>query len=285
MKRILGALLALTLGLGMTAAAQADDQEAAIGKQVYDQLAQKGEILRDSPYYAILNPIAAQIKRVADPQYEYPFNFILVHEKQPNAFAVPGGNVYVTDSLMTFVKNREELAGVLCHETSHDIHHDVINNMKKDQTVGMVATGLSILLGGKSQILNEGINLAANIKAQGYSREVETAADLKGADTCAQAGSNPWGMVWLFQQFEKANTGGSMEMLSDHPRDDHRISDLESHFAANPALFGRYSSDLSRATSLTARAAIPNVGYRATQPVKRRPSGIRHIDPVPWPSP
>ncbi|GAC1402819.1 MAG: hypothetical protein NVSMB64_03310 [Candidatus Velthaea sp.] len=278
----MAALLGLALALGTTVAARADDQEAAIGKQVYDQLAQKGEILRDSPYYAILTPIAQQIKRVADPQYEYPFNFILVHEKQPNAFAVPGGNVYVTDSLMTFVKNREELAGVLCHETSHDIHHDVVNNMKKDQTVGLVATGLSILLGGKSPMLNEGINLAANLKAQGYSREVETAADIKGADTCAQAGSNPWGMVWLFQQFEKANTGGSMEMLSDHPRDDHRISDLEDHFRNNPALFGRYNSDLSRATPLRAGASV---GYRSTQPVARRPSGIRHIDPVPWPSP
>jgi Zn-dependent protease with chaperone function len=48
-----------------------------------------------------------------------------VHETQPNAFSEPGGNAYVTDSMMTFVKNKEELAGVLCHEVSHDIHHDV----------------------------------------------------------------------------------------------------------------------------------------------------------------
>lgn len=282
MKRIAAALIALSLGLGLAAPALADDsQEAAIGKQVYDQLSQKGEIIRESPYYAILDPIATQIKRVADPQYSFPFHFILVHEKQPNAFAVPGGNVYVTDSLMTFVKNREELAGVLCHETSHDIHHDVVNNNAKDQRLGIGATVAEILLGRNGGIVNSVINMAANAQAASYSREVETAADLKGSETCAEAGSNPWGMVWLFQTFEKAQTGGSMEMLSDHPRDDHRISDLETHFRADPTLYAKYSSNIAYATPLKAGT----VGYRTTQPAGRRPSGIRHIDPVPWPSP
>src|SRR5476651_2211366 len=147
MKRLIATALGLALCAGSsTIAAAADTSEQQIGQQVYAQLQQKGEIIADSPYYAILNPIAAQIKRVADPQYSYPFNFILVHEKSPNAFAVPGGNVYVTDSLMTFVKNREELAGVLCHETSHDIHHDVVNNMGKDQRAA-VKTGIGALLG------------------------------------------------------------------------------------------------------------------------------------------
>src|SRR5471030_995243 len=155
---IMGIALAATI-MSFGSNAFADDSEARIGQQVYAQLQQKGEIITASPYYSILNPIAEQIKRVADPQYQYPFNFILVHEKSPNAFAVPGGNVYVTDSLMTFVKNREELAGVLCHETSHDIHHDVVNNMAKDQKVARnVTIGAflgSILLGqNASQYIN-----------------------------------------------------------------------------------------------------------------------------------
>src|SRR5476651_2261845 len=137
MKRLIATALGLALCAGSASIASAADNEQQIGQQVYAQLQQKGEIIADSPYYAILNPIAEQIKRVADPQYQFPFNFILVHEKSPNAFAVPGGNVYVTDSLMTFVKNREELAGVLCHETSHDIHHDVVNNQAKDQRLAI----------------------------------------------------------------------------------------------------------------------------------------------------
>jgi predicted Zn-dependent protease len=254
--------------------ALAADQEKQIGDQVYADLSKKGEIIARSPLYDTLNPIATRIKTIADPQYQYPFKFLLVHEKQPNAFAVPGGNVYVTDSLMEFVKTKEELAGVLCHETSHDIHHDVINIMKKQQNLQIGATLLELLVGRGSGLASTAINVAANIQSLSFSRPVETAADLKGSDTCAQAGYNPYGMIWLFDRFEKAGTGkGSMEMLSDHPRDDHRIADLEDHFAQNPSLFGRFTKDVHSGTPFAqARSheydqhppSVPTPGTRTT---------------------
>ncbi len=224
---------------------------------MYSELSGKGEIIPASRYYGILNPIARQIKAIADPQYTFPFHFILVHEAQPNAFAVPGGNVYVTDSLMKFVKNRDELAGVLCHETSHDIHHDVVNNMAKAQraqtTAQIGALAAQLLLGARADsIINPLASIGLTAVTQGYSREVESAADRKGAQTCAQAGSNPYGMIWLFEQFEKADTGGQMEMLSDHPTDSHRIEDLQSLFASAPGLFGRFSANEAKAVALPA---------------------------------
>lgn len=259
MKRLLA--FALSCGIAVAAAtppaaAQSDDQiEVQIGQQEYQQLQQKGEIIPRSPYYTILNPIAEQIKRVADPQYSHPFNFILVHESQPNAFAVPGGNVYVTDSLMRFVRNREELAGVLCHETSHTIHHDVLHLYQKQQRTGTAyAIGdilANVLTGGRaSSTIDTVANLGFNLQSVSFSRDVESAADRKGAQTCADAGSNPWGMVWLFQAFEKNDTGGRMEMLSDHPTDSHRIEDLQAQFRADPATFGRFSSNVASATPL-----------------------------------
>ncbi|MEO6912713.1 MAG: M48 family metallopeptidase [Candidatus Baltobacteraceae bacterium] len=258
MKQAIATVLAGAMAIGCALPALADQQqEAQIGAQVYQQLSQKGEIIQSSPYYAVLNPIAARIKRVADPQYYSPFHFILVHEAQPNAFAVPGGNVYVTDSMMTFVQNKEELAGVLCHETSHDIHHDVVNNMQKDQNIGLAATVLSILIGGGNNgIANTVLNLGANLETLRFSRTVEHNADQKGAYTCAQAGLNPWGMVWLFDHFEAHPTASPPEALSDHPRDDHRISDLENLFHDNPATFGRFNSNIASATPLNA------VGFR-----------------------
>ena len=263
--RALGLLFTAALVCTALQPAAADQTEDQVGAQVYEQLQQKGEIIPSSPYYNVLNPIAARIKTVVDPQYDRPFHFILVHEKQPNAFSVPGGNVYVTDSLMQFVKNKEELAGVLCHETSHTIHHDVVNNARKDQNLGIAAGVLSILTGG-SGIASALIGAGANLQALHFSREVETAADFKGADTCAQAGFNPWGMVWLFQQFEKSGTGGSMEMLADHPTDEHRIEDLKRHFTQDPSLFGTFSSDIATATPLE---GTPE--RRSTQPTYRRP--------------
>src|SRR6185312_3979680 len=66
--------------------------------------------------------------------------FRLGARKPTERIPVPGGNVYVTDSMMRFVRNKEELAGVLCHETSHDIHHDVMNVYRKNQQLGLYAT-------------------------------------------------------------------------------------------------------------------------------------------------
>ncbi len=268
-------LLALVLSLGMlafaapAAAQTSDDQtETQIGQQEYQALQQKGEIIGNSPYYAILNPIAQQIKRVADPQYYHPFTFILVHETQPNAFAVPGGNVYVTDALMKFVKNREELAGVLCHETSHDIHHDVLHLYQKQQrtatayTIGDILA--NIATGGRYQnTIGTVANLGFNLQSLHYSRDVEAAADHKGAQTCAEAGSNPWGMVWLFQAFQTQDTNAPPNFLSDHPSDQARIAALEQEFRDDPALFGRFSSNIASATPLGQNPRRSTASYHA----------------------
>jgi predicted Zn-dependent protease len=257
-RRAIAALGMLVIAATTSASpVRADDQEDAIGRQVYGDLQKKGEIIAQSPYYETLAPIVARIKVVADPQYDRPFRFILVHEPQPNAFAVPGGNVYVTDSLMTFVKTKEELAGVLCHETSHTIHHDVVHNLAKSQRLQIGATLAEILLGGgQNPYANTVIGLAASAEQGRFTRPVETAADLKGSETCAQAGYNPYGMIWLFDRFQAAGNGGGAEFLSDHPRDDHRISDLKTHFAQDPALFGKFDPDPKSGTPLGAPSSL-----------------------------
>jgi predicted Zn-dependent protease len=234
--------------------ALADDQEAQIGQQVYDQLRQKGELIpRPNPMYAALDPIAARIKRIADPLYDYPFQFFLVHEKSPNAFAVPGGHVYVTDSLMHFAKYRDELAGVLSHEVSHDIHHDVVNLQGKQQGSALVIGLLGSLFGAdRSQIGQLAENLVFSYQTNKFSRSVESNADRLGAQICAKAGYNPYGLVWLFEQFESAGSDSSgIEFLSDHPSNQARIAALEQEFANDPALFGKFSSDQSSAARLT----------------------------------
>lgn len=251
-------------------AAFAEDQEVSIGKAEAAKLAKKGEVIESSPYYETLRPIAHRIAVIADPQYAYPFHFILVHEKEPNAFAVPGGSVYVTDSLMTFVTNKEELAAVLCHETSHDIHHDVVNNLNKTRTLTYAATALSMLIGGGigGSIAGGLLSVAADVQSLHYSREVETQADAKGAETCAAAGFNPWGMVWLLERFSKTGNGTKMEVLSDHPTDAHRIEALRSIFAADPARYGRFSPDIASATPLS----LPAPTRHPPGPVEEEPT-------------
>jgi predicted Zn-dependent protease len=247
---LLAAIVCLALPPGATVLA--DDQETAIGQQVYAQLEQSGEIVaRPNPLYDVLDPIALRIKRWADPQSQYPFAFVILHDTVPNAFAVPGGVVYVTDTFFHFVQNKEEFASVLCHETAHDIDHDLMHAVAKDQQmatlVGLIGAFSGAIKSARGQFAE---NLAYAMQANSYALDVENIADRKGADTCAEAGYNPWGMIWLFENFAKADSGGAMEVLSDPISEQHRIADLEAYFDANPPLFSQYPSNGASATAL-----------------------------------
>src|SRR5262249_16323192 len=159
--------------------------------------------------------------RVAQPRYNHPFKFYLVHETQPNAFATPGGNVYVVDSLLYFVRNTEQLAGTLCHEVSHTIHHDTVTLMEKEAALEKRERGPALLSGPfRAHLL--AILLFGKLHSLSYSRDVESRADLTGSDICAAAGYNPWGLVWLFQDFKNADPNQLPQLLSDHPDDQHR---------------------------------------------------------------
>jgi len=228
---------------------QAMDQELEIGQEVFNELKAKGEIIESSPLYDVLHPVIDPIMRTAQPRYNHPFKVYLVHETQPNAFATPGGNIYVVDSLLYFVQNKEQLAGTLCHEVSHTIHHDSMDLLKKNEEIEKRAVGAAILLGPtKAHIL--AIALLGKLHGLSYSREDESRADLTGSDICAAAGSNPWGLVWLFQAFQGSRTADIPQLLSDHPNDQHRIDALERHFRSDPAVFGRFDSNAASATPL-----------------------------------
>lgn len=232
------------------------DDEQQIGQEVFNELKAKGEIVAESPLYDSLKPIAAAITRTAQPHYKHPFKFYLVHEKDPNAFATAGGNVYVTDSLLYFVKNTEELAGTLCHEVSHTIHHDSMTLIEKEREVERRELGAAILLGPtRAHLL--AIALLGKLHSLGYSREAESAADLTGADICGPSGYNPWGLVWLFQDFDAADLPHPPQLLSDHPDNPHRVAALKKHFHDNPAVFGSFPSDIKTAKPLVVPTNAP----------------------------
>lgn len=250
--RFLAAGLALAVcasALPAQAYTQEQQWELQVGQQEWQKLQQQGKIVTSSPLYSKLNPIARRIAAVADRQYFMPFHFYLVRDRQPNAFSVPGGNVYVTTAMMSFAQNQQELAGVLCHEVSHDIHHDVYNLARKNQNLSLLA-GLASLLVGNSQLGQFVVGEGAQLEGLSFSRPVESAADHAGAYICANAGENPWGMVWLFKRFATKPSGVPLEMLSDHPRDDHRVTDLENEFRSDPATFGRFNPNPASGTPL-----------------------------------
>ncbi len=237
------------------------DEEQQMGQEVFNELKAKGEIVESSPLYDQLRPIADAITREAQPRYNHPFKFYLVHETQPNAFATPGGNVYVVDSLLYFVKNTEELAGTLCHEVSHTIHHDTVTLMEKQRKIEKREVGAAVLLGPtRAHIL--AIALIGKLHSLSYSRDVESRADLTGSDVCAATGYNPWGLIWLFQDFKNANIGQVPQLLSDHPNDQNRVEALEQHFQKSPSVFGKFNSDPKSATPFSVPKNAPEVFLR-----------------------
>jgi beta-barrel assembly-enhancing protease len=244
------------------------DQETELGKAMYDQLQAKAEIIQSSPLYDNLKPIADAISRVSQSRYPHPFKFYLVHEAQPNAFATPGGNVYVVDSLLHFVKNTEQLAGTLCHEVSHTIHRDSVNLAKKQKHISEREAAAAILLGAtRAEAI--AIILLGHLHKLGYSRDAESKADITGSDICAEAGYNPWGLVWLFRDFENAKLKTPPQLLSDHPANNTRITTLQQHFKDNPATFSKFDSDPKSATPFSVPADAPVVFLRPAAPASK----------------
>jgi len=232
-----------------------------LGQEVFNELKAKGEIVEFSPLYDQLRPVADTITRAAQPQYNHPIKFYLVHEAQPNAFATPGGNVYVTDSLMYFVKNIDQLAGTLCHEVSHTIHRDTVTLMKKQEKLRRREVGAAVLLGPtRAHVL--AIAFLGKLHSLGYSRDAEERADLTGSDICSTTGYNPWGLVWLMQDFKGAKIGEAPELLSDHPNAQHRIEALEEHFRKNPSVFSKFNPDPASAPPFSVPKSAEEVFLR-----------------------
>jgi len=254
-------LLPLITAGSAAAAEPPPDQELQLGQEMFNELKAKGEIIESSPLYDQLKPIADAISKAAQPKYDHPFKFYLVHEVQPNAFATPGGNVYVVDSLLYFVKNTEQLAGTLCHEVSHTIHRDSVNLMKKHEKTIAKEVGAAVLVGPTGPHVLA-IYFLGKLRTLGYSREAEARADLTGSDICAQAGYNPWGLVWLFEDFKNAQKHEIPQMLSDHPNDQNRVNALTKHMKDNPSVFGKFSNDRSTATPFSVPKSAPVVFLR-----------------------
>src|SRR5262245_9445179 len=249
-------LLPFTLAVSVLCGAQAPipepvtDQETELGQEMYKELKTKGEIIESSPLYDTLKPLADSISRVAQSRYPHPFKFFIVHEAQPNAFATPGGNVYVVDSLLYFVKNTEQLAGTLCHEVSHTIHRDGVALMEKRNRIKRHEIEAAILLGPtRAHVI--AILLLGDLHSLGYSREAESNADITGSDICAEAGYNPWGLVWLFKECHSAEAVHIPSLLSDHPANGDRMAAVEKHMRDNPSVFAKFNSDPQSATPLS----------------------------------
>lgn len=229
------------------AAASALD-EGALGKEVFLTLQEDGEILFDSPYYEHLNEVGRIISATVASRYPYPIRFYIVKGESANAFSVPGGYIYVNEPLLRLAKNRDELGGVLAHETGHMVLHHVAKRIKNENIIGGIGTIAQILgqifLGPIASIGSSyALDTAATAQDLNVSRHIEAQADEEGARIAAATNVlNPYGLIWFFRTMTEVYGDKGSLWLRSHPLDRARIADLEHLFAATPEVFGKFDA-------------------------------------------
>jgi predicted Zn-dependent protease len=235
---------AIAIADGAQPALAAD--EAEIGRQFFEEIRENGDILFDSAYYEHLNEVGAAISQAVADRYPYPIRFLIVRGETANAFSVPGGTIYVNEPLLRLARNRDELAGVLAHESGHMVLHHVAKEMAEANALNTTGTILStvgnIFLGPLGGLAAENaMGAAMQGKMASRTRQIETQADEEGALILAKTKEfNPYGLIWFFNVMTRTYGSGSKSWLRSHPLDDERIADLEHFMAARPQIFGSY---------------------------------------------
>jgi hypothetical protein len=156
------------------------------------------------------------------PEFQHPefrYSFKVVSAKEINAFALPGGPMYVNSGMITAAKSEAEMAGVMAHEISHV----ALRHGTAQVTTAQTYNTLSQILGMGGAVLGGAVGQAAQMGAQGlgvyflkYSREYETEADLLGARIMAASGYDPRDLANMFKTIEGEGGGGG-GFFSDHP--------------------------------------------------------------------
>src|SRR5881275_1198831 len=207
------------------------EQDVEVGRQSAAAAEQQLPMLRDAQVNAYVNGIGQRLARNAGgPGFNYQFH--VVNASDINAFALPGGFIYVNRGVLDQAHNEGEVAGVLAHEISHVALRHGTHQASKAY---LAQAGISILggiLGGKvgegtAQIINAVGGLGLNALFLKYSRDIETQADVRGSQILTASGYTPADMVGFFQTLERVDPSKKTNWLSDHPAPPDRIARIE----------------------------------------------------------
>jgi predicted Zn-dependent protease len=236
--RRIAAALAVTLALAAPAAAIGLSEEREIGARFALEARRRLPLLREPTVTAYLGRVGARlVARLGDDQFTY--RFFVVADPTLNAFAVPGGYVYVHVGLLLRVSDEAELAGVLAHEIIHVDAHHVVRQQEKTTLVNY-GTLLGIFLSLVHPALGAGAVSAGVAVQLKYQREFEQEADNRGLDLMRRAGFDPVGMPAFLQKVlrdQRFESGGLPPYFLSHPLTEDRLTQLEKRVGemAHPA--------------------------------------------------
>ena len=200
-----------------------DAQATQMGVEAYQQIMSKAKPSTNQSYINRVRTIGQRIAAVSgQPDLKWEFN--VIEDKTPNAFALPGGKVAVHTGLFTVAKDDNQLAAVMAHEVGHAIARHGSERISTQMAVQLGLTGLGAAAG---QDYAQLVNLAAGAASLGiilpHTRNQEAEADHIGLILMARAGYDPRAAVPLWENFKKAGGDRPPEFLSTHPAPDSRI--------------------------------------------------------------
>ena len=249
-------------------------QDVELGRQSAEQILAETPMLDDPQIDGYVKQLGAKLASKAAGE-RFPYQFRVVATREINAFALPGGFLFVNAGTIAAARNEGELAGVMAHEIAHAALRHGTNQATKAQ---LARTGLGILgriTGGSenpnlSQAVGAIGGLGANMLFLKYGRTAEKEADLEGARILAEAGYDPRDMVNFFKTLEAEGGQRVPEMLSDHPDPGNRIKYITNEIArlsvvSNPVHttpeFETAKARLTgRATSLSEESQLRRIG-------------------------
>ena len=228
------AALAASLTFSVSAAAQtridpdknrfSPAQDVELGRRAAAELRSELPMVRDRRTENYVRQIGSRLVaaipgRLQQPAFRYTFQ--VVDRREINAFALPGGPIYVNRGMLDAARNEGEVAGVIAHEISHvALRHATAQATKgqKFQLGALAGQILGSVVGGRTgAVIANGSQIGIGTYFLKYSREYEREADLLGAQIMARAGYDPRDMATMFQTIARRSGNGGPEWLSDHP--------------------------------------------------------------------
>src|SRR5499427_5803793 len=215
------------------------DEQIQLGFQTAAQVYKQMPVLPDnSPETQYVRQLGAKLVATIPPQYTWPYEFHVVAQKEINAFALPGGPMFINIGTITAADNEAELAGVMAHEMSHVYMQHSARQVGKAKKTGIFAgiaeMAAGTMLGGGlgGELAQEGIQFGAQSMMLKYSRGDEAQADAVGAIIVWKAGYNPQALADFFKKLE----GGAAppQFLSDHPNPGNREAAIQKEIADWP---------------------------------------------------
>jgi beta-barrel assembly-enhancing protease len=230
----------LTVSVAASAAAQtrierhknsySPRQDVELGQQAASEVRQQMPMLNDERTEDFAERIGERLIDAIPSDYRVPefrYSFDVVNLREINAFALPGGPMFLHRGMIQAARSEAEVAGVMAHELAHVIlRHGTAQATKgqKFQLGAIAGQVLGAVIGGRAgAAVSQGSQLTLGTVFLKYSREYEREADLFGAQLMARAGYDPRAMASMFQTIERQGGGGGPEFLSDHPNPGNRV--------------------------------------------------------------